>query len=140
RLSLGHRDSPTADTRLPTRPVRICKSCGAGHFNDQDSTCHACGVPLATAEIVTSTYRIENVATQPAERITANDEERQRQGFDLQTTFEWAVRDQKRDVRIGTASDGGEAIATLTYGPGATSTRINNGLRRRRNQSARGCL
>ena len=73
--------------------VRICKNCGAGHFNEKDSICHACDVPLGDAEIIGNIYRIENVATQPTERITANDEERQRQGFELQTTFEWAERD-----------------------------------------------
>ena len=44
-------------------------------------------------------HRIENVATQPAERITPNDEERQRHGYELQTTFEWAIRDHLLDVR-----------------------------------------
>jgi hypothetical protein len=61
--------------------------------------------PLGDAEIVKHTYRIENVSTQQAERITANDEERQRQGFDLQTTFEWATREQALDVQRGVAGD-----------------------------------
>ena len=91
----------TADARLPTKSVRICTSCGAGHFDDEASMCHACGASLGDAEIVNHIYRIENVATQPAERITANDEERQRQGFELQTTFEWAMRDHELDVRQG---------------------------------------
>ena len=65
--------------------------------------CHGCGASLGDAEIVKHVYRIENVATQPAERITANDEERQRQGFELQTTFEWARRDHALDVRRGRA-------------------------------------
>ncbi|HQP36941.1 MAG TPA: DUF1998 domain-containing protein, partial [Polyangiaceae bacterium] len=134
-LSLGHRDSATADTRLPTKTVRICKTCGGGHFDDQASMCHACGNSLGDAEIVHHIYRIENVATQPAERITANDEERQRQGFELQTTFEWAVRDHQLDVRRGTASDEHGEVAKLAYGPGATITRLNKGLRRRANRT-----
>ncbi|MEI2776020.1 MAG: hypothetical protein V9G19_08625 [Tetrasphaera sp.] len=32
----------------------------------------------------------------PAERITANDEERVRQGFDIQTVFSWPRRDGRR--------------------------------------------
>ena len=79
-------------------------------------------------------FRIENVATQPAERITANDEERQRQGFELQTTFEWAVREQVLDVRHGAAADGDGEVLRLAYGPGATITRLNKGLRRRANR------
>ena len=130
-LSLGHRESATPDARLPTRAVRICATCGAGHFNDDLSMCHACGVSLGNAEVVGNAYRIENVATHPAEQITANDEERQRQGFDLQTTFEWAIRDQEIDVRRASASDAEGEIVHMAYGPGATITRLNKGLRRR---------
>ena len=130
-LSLGHRDSATPDSRLPTRAVRICASCGAGHFGDDRSMCHACGQSLGNAEVVGNTYRIENVATYPAEHITANDEERQRQGFDLQTTFEWAVRDQEVDVRRASATDTDGDIVRMAYGTGATITRLNKGLRRR---------
>ncbi len=133
-LSLNQQGGGTADVRLPTKTIRICRGCGAGHWNDEASMCHACGLPLGDAEIVNHTYRIENVATQPTERITANDEERQRQGFELQTTFEWAIRDHVLDVRRGVAVDAEGEIARLAYGPGATITRINKGLRRRKNR------
>ena len=137
------RDATLTDRKLSTQTVRICSVCGAGHFQDQTSMCHACGVSLDTAEIVNNIFRIENVATRPAERITANDEERQRQGFELQTTFEWALRDKRVDVRSAMAMDhsGTSAaaghdvrVASLSYGPGATITRINKGLRRRANR------
>lgn len=137
-LSLGQRDAATPDVQLPTKSVRICTQCGAGHFEDQASMCHACGTSLGKADIVNHVYRIENVATQPAERITANDEERQRQGFDLQTTFEWATRDHDLDVRNATAADALGDIARLAYGPGATITRLNKGLRRRADKKTLG--
>jgi superfamily II DNA/RNA helicase len=139
-LSLNHQTSATADVRLPTKTVRICKACGAGHWNDEASMCHACSASLGDAEIVNHTYRIENVSTQPAERITANDEERQRQGFELQTTFEWATRDHALDVRKGAALDAGGEIARLAYGPGATITRLNKGLRRRKDRTQLGFM
>src|SRR4051812_1286471 len=97
-LALGTENNG-AEAKLPTQTVRICKGCGAGHYDNQVSMCRACGRALGDAEIVNHVFRIENVATLAAERITANDEERQRQGFELQTTFEWAVRDQGLDVR-----------------------------------------
>ena len=137
-LSLGQHDATTPEVQLPTKSVRICTHCGAGHFEDQASVCHACGTSLGTADIVNHVYRIENVATQPAERITANDEERQRQGFDLQTTFEWAVREHDLDVRRATASDAEGEVARLAYGPGATITRLNKGLRRRADKKTLG--
>lgn len=139
-LALDHSGSVTPDTRLPTKSVRICKRCGGGHFDDNASMCHACGMSLGDAEIVNDMYRIENVATQAAERITANDEERQRQGFELQTTFEWAVREHGVDVRRGQSADANGEIARLAYGPGATITRLNKGLRRRANRTRFGFM
>jgi superfamily II DNA/RNA helicase len=137
-LSLGGKDTVAPEALLPTKRVRICRACGAGHFTDAVSNCHACNSPLGDAEIVNHVFRIENVATQPAERITANEEERQRQGFDLQTTFEWAIRDQTIDVRRGSAADEAGPIVELHYGPGATITRLNKGLRRRANKKQLG--
>lgn len=137
-LSLGHRGSTTPETRLPTKAVRICRTCGAGHFGDELSMCRACGATLGDAEIVGNVFRIENVATLPAERITANDEDRKRQGFELQTTFEWASRDQEVDVRSAIARDEQSEIVHLAYGAGATITRLNKGLRRRADKKVLG--
>ncbi len=137
-LSLGQRDAATAEARLPTKTVRLCRSCGAGHFDGVASMCHACGRALNDEDRIEGLYRIENVATQPAERITANDEERQRQGFELLTTFEWAVRDHDLDVREGVAIDTEGEVLHLAYGAGASITRINKGLRRRADRAKLG--
>ncbi|MCK6530781.1 DUF1998 domain-containing protein [Myxococcota bacterium] len=136
-LSVAHRDGGRADAKLPLESVRICKACGAGHW-EEASVCHACHRPLGDAEIVRNVHRIENVATFPAERITANDEERQRQGFELQTTFQWAVREGVVDARTGAACDAHGEVVRLTYGPGARITRLNKGLRRRANRTELG--
>ena len=45
-LSAGHRESANPDTQLATKAVRICAHCGAGHFRDDISMCHACGISL----------------------------------------------------------------------------------------------
>ena len=134
-ISVGHREGATAEVRLPTKSVRICKACGAGHFVESVSNCHSCNTPLNDAEIVREIYRVENVATRQVERITANDEERRRQGFELQTIYEWSIRDGVIDVRRGEAAVDKEKIAQLSYGPAARITRINKGLRRRRNRT-----
>ena len=137
-LSLGQQDSTMPDVQLPTKAVRICTHCGAGHFDNNVSMCRACGNSLGTSELIKNVYRIENVATQPAERITANDEERQHQGFELQTTFEWATRDHELDVRSVFAADADGEVARMAYGAGATVTRLNKGLRRRADKKVLG--
>ena len=120
-LSLGGDDQVTPDAELPTEVVRdLCPACGAGHFDRaRRRPATACGAPLGDAEIVNNVYRIENVATQPAERITANDEERQRQGFELQTTFQWAERGrQAADVSATASADGDGRGARARVRPG----------------------
>jgi superfamily II DNA/RNA helicase len=137
-LSLRGERENAADVQLPVERVRLCGQCGAGHFKDDVSVCHACHQPLNEAVSVNNTYRIENVATFPAERITANDEERQRQGFELRTTFQWAERGGGIDVRRALCGDNQGTLATLSYAPGATITRLNLGLRRRKTRSQHG--
>ena len=48
---------------------------------------------MAGTHPIRNVLRIDNVETVPAERITANDEERQHQGFEIQTVFAWPLRD-----------------------------------------------
>lgn len=133
RIALSHAEQATADGPLSTRAARICRHCGAAHFSAHWNTCHSCNMSLMDAENINSLYHIENVDTEPAERITANDEERQRQAFELQTVYEWSIRRGRVDARTVLAQDDEGDILTLRYGPGATITRINKGLRRRKN-------
>ena len=119
------------DGRLTTQSRAICKACGAGHPGEHPEKCHVCGLKLDGAILVHNLYRIENVGTRPAERITSNDEDRKRQGFELQTTFSFE--------RAGFAShqiicDPAGEIATLDFAQAAQISRINKGLRRRKDK------
>jgi superfamily II DNA/RNA helicase len=132
---------------LNTDTATICRTCGGAHFHSDPadrgrSHCRACGAPLTdNADLVLNLYRIENVRTSPAERITVNDEERQRQGFDLQTVFRWARRDGGQpDVRVVHADDTDGSVAVLRYGPGAEISRLNKGLRRRADPTRHGFM
>lgn len=144
--ALGVRQGETvAGGQLPTDTVLVCRNCGAAHFqsdpNDHDvSHCRSCLVALIdNVEIVRNLYRIENVRTSPADRITVNDEDRLRQGFELQTTFRWSRRENGQpDVRSVMAKDDAGEIAILRYGPSTEISRLNKGLRRRANQTQHG--
>jgi hypothetical protein len=65
----------------------------------------------------------------------ANDEDRQRQGFEIQTVFAWPWCDGIMDVAASIASDDEGPILSLTYAPGATISRLNKGLRRRKDKT-----
>jgi hypothetical protein len=126
--------------RLATTTLYICDACGAAHADAEPERCHACAAPMAGTHPVRNLLRIDNVETQPSERITANDEDRQRQGFEIQTVFAWPRRDGGPDVTAAKAEDaeGPIPILTLSYAPGATISRLNKGLRRRKEKSILG--
>ena len=121
--------------KLSTATLFVCDACGAVHQQDEPERCHACGAAMAGTDPILNVLRIDNVETLPAERITANDEERQHQGFDIQTVFAWPLRDSALDVASARASDADGPILSIDYASGATISRLNKGLRRRREKS-----
>ena len=140
RIALSGDAPNAAGDALSTQEIRICPNCGAAHFERHWNNCHACGQSLLNALTINGLYRIDNVDTAPVERITANDEERERQSFELQTVFRWAIRDRRVDVRTVLARDDEGEICALRYGAGANITRINKGLRRRKDANVFGFL
>jgi len=145
KLNVGAADHVTADTTLATISARVCSLCGHGHMGDESSpdpvsnVCDNCGKPLTDEDRINGLYRIETVETVPVERISVNDEERQRQGFELQTTYRFLPGpDGLIQKTEATVLLGEEPIATLTYAPAARIWRINRGWRRRRDKNQLG--
>jgi hypothetical protein len=123
--------------RLATDTLYVCEECGAAH-QEEPEKCHACNAGLGGIHPIRNILRIDNVETLPAERITANDEDRQRQGFDIQTVFSWPHRDGELDIDSAIAADQDGPILRLDYASGTNISRINKGLRRRREKSILG--
>lgn len=139
RVILKSGDQRPETGELATRSFYICEKCGAAHTDPRPDLCHSCGQALGNAREIRSAYRIEQVETVPAERITANDEERRRQGFEIRTVYEWPVRDGgRRDVSQAEVIDDAGVVAKLTFGPATTIRRFNVGLRRRDPQKGDG--
>lgn len=135
----------TDENTLVQESVRICKSCGAAHYSNIDHEknadhCLGCG-SLLTDHVfeIHALHSIDAVRTRIAERITANDEERTRQGFDILTTFRWAKRTANElDVDRYEIKSGETILASLNYGAGAEIARLNLGLKRRKNKLQHG--
>ncbi|GMV58073.1 MAG: hypothetical protein AMXMBFR72_11850 [Betaproteobacteria bacterium] len=134
-------------TTLPTIAARVCTVCGYGHLNAEQGgepradVCEGCGAALTDAGRINNLYRIENVATLPAERITVNDEERRRQGYEMQTTYRYGVDDDGNPQRDeAQVVDAAGAIVNLQYGPTATVWRVNRGWRRRKDRNQLGFM
>ena len=124
-------------SELATRDTYICSNCGACHEGEVER-CHACNNPMAGQVLVQRTLRIDNVEAAPAERITANDEERVRQGFDIQTVFAWPKKDGRPQITEADFRCEDTSLLALQYANSAEISRINKGLKRRANQTVFG--
>ena len=127
----------TEGGRLSTKTLFVCEQCGAAH-DAEPERCHVCHTNMGGINPIRNIVRIDNVETKPAERITANDEDRQRQGFEIQTVFSWPRREGRLDVASAIAQDEHGPILRIDYAPGATISRVNKGLRRRKEKSLLG--
>lgn len=135
----------SAAEQLPVETIKICEKCGCGVIESTGTQgmttnlCPNCGAKLADSGRIENLYRIEAVETQPVERISINDEERQRQGFEIQTTYQFLPgrKGIAKTVKTLTALDGRELL-DLTYSPSARIWKINKGWRRRQKDSGNG--
>lgn len=145
KLNVTAADHITADSRLATLNALVCTHCGYGHLGrpedpePKNNVCDHCGELFSTEARVNELYRIETVETKPVERISANDEERQRQGFDIIATYRFLPgpggAPDKLESRV---TLGGDEIAKLTYSPAAALWRINRGWKRRKDKKQLG--
>lgn len=141
-LTISSQEQVSDGAKLTTEVARLCPSCGYGHFRSQRDAdrCVSCGASLSGAEEIKHLYRIENVSTRRAERITANEEERTRQGYEMQTTLQFSEADGKLQVVMSEVSDAEGPLLELQYGPAATIWRMNYGWRRRKEKAVRGFM
>ena len=115
------------DNLLATRTFICCQTCGAAHEEATQERCVVCGDTLTSEGRLAELFRVENVDATPGARITANDEDRQRRGFEIRTVFRWRGEGEQT-LLLG---EGGDPLVTLRYGPQTTLSRVNLGLRRR---------
>lgn len=124
-------------SELATKDIYICSNCGACHEVEVER-CHGCDAHMAGEVPIKRTLRIDNVEAAPTERITANDEERVRQGFDIQTVFAWPKKDDQLQVTSAEFKCEDVSILALQYANSAEISRLNRGLKRRRDQTVFG--
>lgn len=145
RVKLRAQSGQTG-TQLPTETMQICPSCGHAHLvkhhHDKSSDasgskldiCNNCGAHLDATSSISNLYLVETVETELKEHISINDEERQRQGYELQTCY---CFDQRQPVKSKLML-GDAVLTTLTYAPSARIWRINKGWSRRSDRNTLG--
>ena len=145
KLNVTGSDHISSDAKLATINAMVCTHCGYGHLGKpedpepKDHVCDSCGEAFEPESRVNELYRIETVETKPVERISVNDEDRQRQGFDIITTYRFlnapAGTPDKQEADV---LEGDTPVAKLAYSPAASLWRINRGWRRRKDKKQLG--
>ena len=132
-----------AKTKVPVggiegeyKRVSVCANCGYYHDGDFRDTCENCGAeikPDAHGNVakLTRVLPMETAIARRRERITCDEEERLKYGYNITTHFRYAS--QKRESAIVQAADG-TPLFKLTYGATATIWRINRGLKKNREE------
>ena len=136
-LSIQDTAGVTIATRLPTKELRTCPECGYGHLGEQAEAelCVSCATPLAGRQKVDNLYQIDQVSTRLAQRITSDEEDRQRQGYEMLTAHRFASEGGKLRVESARFQEGATTVLELKYGPAATLWRINLGAAGRKEKT-----
>jgi Lhr-like helicase len=124
---------------LPLDAAKRCADCGYLHTFHQagPDLCDWCGAPLGMA--MTNLLRMQTATTVRRERISSDEEERRRAGFEIVTSLTFAsggAKELRQEADVRAAGD--DLLATLTYGDTATIRRMNVGLTRRKEPALQG--
>jgi very-short-patch-repair endonuclease len=118
--------------------VSVCPTCGYFHEGDDSlrDTCSNCGAKIVADSDgnpakLNRVLDLETMITRRRERITCDEEERLKYGYNVTTYFRYAP--QKQETATVSAADGTKLLR-LTYGETAKIRRINRGLKRERSE------
>ena len=132
------------DSRELTQYImKLCSACGYGHFVESGpgvDNCENCGRALQPTDEIREMVRLQNVTAKRADRITSDEEERQRVGYEIRSTFRFSIVNGEPDFRKAEVKVGDHRVATMRYGDAATIWRINIGWRKRRHANEHGFL
>lgn len=134
RVILPVADAVGDEVSPLTNSAKICAACGYLHLGTDRDVCELCGAALPVAR--TNLLRLQNVVTRRRQRINSDEEERQRQGYQILTTMRFGPEGPRR-ARV--VADG-EELVRLAFGQAASLWRFNLGWRRRRPEDPEGFM
>lgn len=116
------------------RRAKLCKACGYFHTEETLELCLNCGTRFdAFTSEVAVLLDMPNVRTKRRERITCDEEERVRRGYNITTHFHFAPAPGGKMRKFSSVvyDAAGNKLLRLVCGPSATLYRLNNGWRHR---------
>lgn len=141
RYTISKVNLPVAENvdGVATMQAKHCPACGYFHpeaTGNQDR-CERCHTELQPP--IAPLFRLQNVSTKRRDRISSDEEERMRQGYEIRTAIRFQdTQTGDLSAQSATLLKDGEVLAKLTYANAATISRINVGWKRRANQSQLG--
>ncbi|TXK38190.1 DEAD/DEAH box helicase [Nonomuraea sp. C10] len=139
RYEVAKIQVPTGEEgEVTTAEARICAQCGYWHDRQAGTdVCDECDAELPGSQ--SGLMHLQTVETIRRQRISSDEEERRRAGFDLLTTYRFSEHGHhgRFDAQIRRGDD---VIAELVYGDTATVRIINQGRRGRKNRNEVGYL
>lgn len=132
KVILPPRDEGRAD-QLPTQRAKLCDACG--YLNPVNASggpdlCERCLAKLPPPLL--QLFRLQNVSTKRRDKISSDEEERMRLGFEIKTAMRFSEKDGHVLSRTAVITLGNETLAKLSYGQTARLWRINYGWTRRK--------
>lgn len=118
---------------VETQDAYRCEACGYHHVRRPGlDMCEHCGATLSTLQY--GLMRMQTVFTRRRERISSDEEERRRAGFELHTSYRFSQhgpRTGRLDAKVQ-SKGATDTLAELSYGDTATVRVTNVGRRRRK--------
>jgi superfamily II DNA/RNA helicase len=139
RIALPRGSSGDGAADVVRTRLKVCQDCGYHHEADPGpDLCEMCDARLG--QTWTELLQLQTVITRRRERISADEEERNRVGYELHTTYRYVPRGTHKGLsRAAVAdADGTTPIAEVTYGDSAELRVTNLGRRNRANQNLQG--
>ena len=116
------------------REARRCSSCGYHHDRRPGlDVCEECGAALPSAQY--GLMELSSVYTRRRERISSDEEERRRMGFELQTSYRFSERGDRMGKLVGAVMLDDSQLADIAYGDSAEVRVTNLGAKRRKDPS-----
>lgn len=137
RVQLPRSPEEVTSTGAVTETAKRCEHCGYHHpVRAGLDVCELCAQQLGITQY--GLLKLQTVFTRRRERISSDEEERRRSGYELEVSFRFADRGDQPGRTKALAVVGDAPVLELVHGDAADVRVTNVGRRRRKNPSDRG--